>query len=259
MSTNRSAEIIAHRGASGDAPENTAKAFQLGLDQGADAIECDVHLSSDGELVVIHDANVQRISGIDRAVKDMTLAELKALDAGSWKSPEWHAARIPTLAAVLDLVPADRRIFIEIKIGLSAVAPLKKVMVAAALPLSQIVLMEFNLETVIAMKEAFPGAEVLWLNDFPPMNFPWQTKRALKQILNTAKHHELSGINLQNSPQLNVWFLNSCRKSDLHCYCWTVDDPVRASALIGNGIMGLATNRPGWMREQLDLSNPRSW
>jgi glycerophosphoryl diester phosphodiesterase len=259
MMTNSSAEIIAHRGASGDAPENTAEAFQLGLEQGADAIECDVHLSLDNELIVIHDADVQRIAGVARAVKDMTLTELQSLDAGSWKSPEWSDARIPSLSEVLELVPEGRRIFIEIKIGLPCIAPLKKLLAESPLPMSQIVLMEFDLETVIAMKGTFPDAEVLWLNDFPLLSFPWQRKRALKQILSTAKHHGLDGVNLQNISQLNAGFLRSCRKLDLSCYCWTVDDPDRAASLIKNGIDGIATNRPGWMREQLNLSNPRSW
>jgi glycerophosphoryl diester phosphodiesterase len=104
MTTTRSAEIIAHRGASAEAPENTIEAFQLGLDQGADAIECDVHLSADGELVVIHDADLRRVAGIDKAINELALADLKALDS-----------RIPSLSEVLDLVPAERRISSRLK------------------------------------------------------------------------------------------------------------------------------------------------
>lgn len=241
-------EIIAHRGASFDAPENTIEAFQLGLDQGADAIECDVRLSSDGELVVIHDADLQRVAGVDRAVSELTVAELKS-----------HDSRIPTLKEVLELVSAAHRIFIEVKIGLPAIAPLKKLLADTQVPLSQIVLMEFDLDTVIAMKKSFPETEVLWLNKFPLLSFPWQRKRALKQILQTAKQEGLDGVNLQNISQVNAGIIRSCKKQSLRCYCWTVDGPFRAASLIGNGIDGIATNRPGWMREQLIFANPRSW
>ncbi len=207
-----------------------------------------MHLSSDNELVVIHDSDLQRIAGVDRAVKEMTLAELKALDVG-----------IPALAEVLDLVPEDRRIFIEVKMGLSSIEPLKDLLNKTSLLMSQVVLMEFDMETVISMKKSFPDAEVLWLNDFPLLSFPWQRKRALNQILNTTLEFGLDGINLQNISQLNARFIRSCHKHNLSCYCWTVDDPDRASCLIKKGIDGLASNRPGWMREQLNFSNPRSW
>ncbi|VGO21011.1 glycerophosphodiester phosphodiesterase [Pontiella sulfatireligans] len=256
---NHAAEIIAHRGASYDAPENTMESFELGLAQGADAIECDVHLTQDGQLVVIHDPTVQRTAGVNKAVKDMTLAELQALDAGSWKSPDWRDARIPALAEVLDLLPTDRRIFIEIKAGPPAVAPLQKVIAASALQPSQMVLMEFDLETVIAMKENFPAIEVLWLNKLPRLQVPWRKKRALHQILSTTRQRGLNGVNLQNTPLLNAALIRACREHGLGCYCWTVDDPRRAAALAKNGINGIATNRPGWMRKQLNATGaPRS-
>jgi glycerophosphoryl diester phosphodiesterase len=245
-------EIIAHRGASFEVPENTMEAFQRGLDQGADAIECDVHLSSDNELVVIHDNDVERVSGLKRDVKDMTLAELKTLDAGSWKSSEWKNARIPALADVLDLVPDNRRIFIEIKVGMAALPPLKKLLMDSSLSFEQMVLMEFDLKTVMAMKAAFPDAEVLWLNDFPVLSFPWQKRRKLKQIIRTTIQHGLNGVNLQNISALNSDFIQSCKPHKLTCYCWTVDDPERAQVLVNAGINGVATNRPGWMREQLN-------
>ena len=109
------------------------EAFQLGLDQGADAIECDVRLSSDNELVVIHDDNVERVTGLNRNVQDMTLSELKTLDAGSWKSSDWKNARIPALADVLDLIPDGRRIFIEIKVGMDALPSLKQLLTDSSL------------------------------------------------------------------------------------------------------------------------------
>ena len=250
--TTGSTEIIAHRGASDDAPENTLEAFQLGLDQGADAIECDVRVSRDGALVAIHDSTVDRVAPLKGAVAEMSLAELNALDVGSWKSPAWRGARIPTLADALDIIPADRRIFIEVKAGLTALPPLKKVLAATALPRSQIVVMEFDLETVIAMRSAFPDIEVLWLLDFPWWHSPWTKRRTLINNIARAASLGFGGINVQDVPQLNADSIAECGAQKLKSYCWTVDDPKRAAQLFKGGINGIATNRPGWMREQLD-------
>ena len=87
LATSRSdaVEIIGHRGASEDAPENTLAAFRLAWTQNADAAETDVYLSKDGEIVVIHDANTRRVGGRNRKVVDQTVAELKQLDIGRWK------------------------------------------------------------------------------------------------------------------------------------------------------------------------------
>lgn len=245
-------EIIAHRGASFDAPENTLESFQLGLDQGADAIECDVRLSRDGELMVIHDPTVERVAKVKRAVADLSVDELQALDVGSWKSAKWSDARISTLAAVLDVVPADRRILIEVKVGLAALPRLKEVLAATALPRSQVIVMEFDLATVIAMRSTFPDIEVLWLNDFPVLSPPWKKRQALTENLEIAKQHDFDGVNIQNIPQLNAERIADCDAQQLNCYCWTVDDPTRAAQLFQGGIHGIATNRPGWMRQQLE-------
>jgi glycerophosphoryl diester phosphodiesterase len=93
--------ILAHRGASRRAPENTMAAFRLAAQLGADGIELDVQLSKDGEAVVMHDSRVDRTSDGHGRVADLTLAELRALDAGGWVAPEFAGERIPTLAEVL--------------------------------------------------------------------------------------------------------------------------------------------------------------
>jgi glycerophosphoryl diester phosphodiesterase len=107
--------IIAHRGASGHAPENTLSAFRKGLDMGADMIEMDIHLSSDGELIVIHDATLNRTTNGVGRVEDFTLAELKKLDAGSWYGPAFSSEKLPTLSEVLSLIDGQATALIELK------------------------------------------------------------------------------------------------------------------------------------------------
>ena len=107
--------VIAHRGASGYAPENTAAAFAKAIAMGADAIETDVRLSADGELVLIHDATVTRTTDGRGPVADHTLAELRALDAGRWFSDAFAGERVPTLAELIEDVAPRIPVVLESK------------------------------------------------------------------------------------------------------------------------------------------------
>ncbi len=111
--------VVAHRGASHDAPENTLPAFRLAWEQGADAIEGDFFLTKDGHIVCTHDRMTGRLNPgkVKLQVADSTLAELQALDVGSWKGETWRGERMPTLAEVFATVPAGKRILIEVKCG----------------------------------------------------------------------------------------------------------------------------------------------
>ncbi len=108
-------DVIAHRGASAYAPENTRAAFELAIDMGADWFELDCHLSGDGEIVVIHDPTVDRTTDGSGAVAGMTLGELQALDAGSWFGDEFEGERIPTLGEALDLARGRIGVYVELK------------------------------------------------------------------------------------------------------------------------------------------------
>lgn len=108
--------IIAHRGASAYAPENTLRAFSLAADMGADWFELDCTLTKDDHVIVIHDDSTERTAGKDKRVAAQTLAELKTLDAGAWKDPAFAGERLPTLAEALDLAKARNiGVYIEIK------------------------------------------------------------------------------------------------------------------------------------------------
>lgn len=106
--------IFAHRGASAHAPENTLAAFELAIEQGADAIELDAKLSADGQVIVIHDATVNRTTGANGRVKDLSLAQLRELDAGGFFSANFQREKIPTLEEVFEAV--GKRTFINIEL-----------------------------------------------------------------------------------------------------------------------------------------------
>lgn len=107
--------IVGHRGAAGHAPENTLASFQKALDLGVHMIELDLHLTADKELVVIHDATVDRTTNGEGAVIDLTVGEIQKLDAGSWFNGKFKEEKVPTLKEVLDVVNGSCPLLIEIK------------------------------------------------------------------------------------------------------------------------------------------------
>ncbi len=108
-------DVIAHRGASAYAPENTLSAFELAVEQGAHWFELDCTLSEDGEVVVIHDDTVDRTTNSKGAVSGLTVEQLARLDAGTWFDPKFAGERVPTLAEALDLARNRIGVYIEIK------------------------------------------------------------------------------------------------------------------------------------------------
>jgi len=112
----KSVEIIAHRGASYLAPENTMASVMLGWEKGAD-VEVDIHLSKDERILVSHDSSTKRTGKIDLNIKETTSLELRKLDVGSFKSEKYANEQIPFLADVIDTIPPGRKLYIEIKCG----------------------------------------------------------------------------------------------------------------------------------------------
>jgi glycerophosphoryl diester phosphodiesterase len=133
----QSTMIIAHRGESFDAPENTMAAIQLAWDRGADAVEIDIQLSKDNRIVVIHDFETKRLAGVNKKVKEQTFEELRKLDVGSWKNPSFKDEKIPSLAEVLESVPNGKKLIIEIKSDSSIIPIFKKDLEESKLDFSQ--------------------------------------------------------------------------------------------------------------------------
>ena len=109
-------EIIAHRGFSAIAPENTLAAFELAIARGADSIEFDIQLSADSVPVIFHDATLERITGVSSKVRDKNLSQLQTLDAGKWFSDEFSGQKIPTLKEALSILKnVDKFLYFDVK------------------------------------------------------------------------------------------------------------------------------------------------
>lgn len=245
----RGVEIIAHRGASFDAPENTVAALQLGYEQGADAAECDVHLTQDGHIVVIHDEDTARVAGRKLAVSAQTAAALQQLDAsqwGKWKGSKF-SGKIPLLAEALAVVPAGKRLFIEIKSGGAMLSELAQVIRSSRLAPTQLPLITFDLPTARETKRLLPAHEVSWIVDHPKAG----AGPDLVELIEKAKDAGLNGLDLNFRFPIDSTFVRRVQAAGLKLYVWTVDDPATARAQAAAGVDGLTTNRPGWLRQQL--------
>src|SRR4051794_28328490 len=122
-------EIIAHRGYSQKAPENTVSSFKLAWENKADACELDLYLTKDGKVVIIHDKDTKRTTGVQKDVATSTLDELRTLDAGSWKGAQFAGEKLPTLEEAIATMPlGKKRFFLEIKCGPEVVPAMTKIL-----------------------------------------------------------------------------------------------------------------------------------
>jgi glycerophosphoryl diester phosphodiesterase len=245
-------EIIAHRGASADAPENTITAERLGYEQGADGGELDVHLSKDGQPVIIHDADTKRVAGVDRKVVDQTYDELRKLEVGGWGpwQGKGFTEKIPHLDELLALVPRGKKMFIELKARGEALPAVDASLKRSKLSPDQAVIITFHHEVAEAAKKKWPQLEVYWLHDYKQDKQTGQFPD-LNNLIERAKQAKVDGLNLNHNFPLDAAAVKKVHDAGLGLYVWTVDDPVKARALVAAGVDGITTNRPGALREEI--------
>lgn len=235
--------ITAHRGASHDAPENTLAALRLGFAQGADAGECDIRLSGDGRAILLHDADTRRTGDRRRVAAESSLAELREVDVGCWKGARWAGERIPTLAEALAVVPAGKRLLIEIKCGAEILPEIERALADCGLPAESFVLMSFDFDVAAAAKRRFPAVEAHWIVE--------REATPAAVLAERARGAGLDGLNLDRRFSIDAAFVAAVRAAGLRLHVWTVDDAALARRLAEAGVDSLTTNRPGWLRERL--------
>ena len=234
--------VLAHRGASADAPENTLAAFREAVAQGADGVELDVWRCASGEVVVHHDADARRTAGSPLRVTDATLAELRRLDVGAWKGEQFRGERVPTLSEVLDALPGAI-VNVELK---SARWPDLRLAGAVARLLrrkgdaGRCLVSSFDPALLAAFRAAAPAvaAGILFAED---------QRWRLRQLLGTrllragAVHPQWT---LVTPERARAW-----AERGLEVNAWTVDDPAAIGRLCALGVAALITNRPALARE----------
>jgi glycerophosphoryl diester phosphodiesterase len=229
---------IAHRGFSGAAPENTLAAFKRAMDVGSDMIELDVHLSKDGQVVVIHDDTLKRTTtGIGR-VADFSLEELKQLDAGKWFGSRFFGEKIPTLKEVLDLTRNKIPIHIELKEGglgrytITDLADRSLEEVEKAGLLDQVLFGSFSLSAVDRIREKHPRLPVVLI-----YNKPWELPQ-------DATGGRPIPIVSSSGKVLNQANASKARQQGMKVFVWTLDQEEHMGQFLNVGVDGIITNHP---------------
>lgn len=226
--------IIAHRGASGHAPENTIAAFKKAIALGATFIETDLQLTRDARLVAIHDDTVDRTTNGQGKVHDQTLAVLRRLDAGSWFGSEYTGERIPTLEEILEFTKKNDVVFyLEIKPGGSwggehaLVGALRE-----SGEVARVVVISFDPLILTSVRKIEPTLMTGVLYD-----------GQLADPINTAIEVGARQIVVRGD-LVTPAMIQQARKKDLQVVCWTINHPAHIRMLVAAGVDGIMSDYP---------------
>jgi glycerophosphoryl diester phosphodiesterase len=243
-------EIVAHRGASGYAPENTIAAFDKAVEMNADYIEIDVQRSQDGKLVVIHDQTVDRTTNGTGNVKDLTFQQLNQLDAGSWKGIQFTGEKIPTFEEILDRYHEKIGILIELKSpelypGLEEqVVQIFEERNLDQLRNGTIIIQSFNHDSMKKMNQLLPKIPIGVLTS----NKEHTTEQALKDFSSYADYFN------PNYKLLTEELVHQAYSQGMKVFPWTVRSNEAAEFVLDMNIAAIITDYPKYV----DLSNESS-
>jgi glycerophosphoryl diester phosphodiesterase len=233
--------VVAHRGASADHPENTVAAFEAAARAGADVIEFDLRLTADGIPVVLHDEDLSRTTDGSGLVREVSLAELKALDASAGRGPR---QAVPTFAEALEAIgPTGAGVDIEVK-SLGGADPGRHELLEAALEVLQgagfpgpVLVSSFNGLTLQRCRELAPGLPTGFLSAaaIDPMS-------ALTYVRQAG--HEFLLPQAESLLEAGPDFVEACHAAGVRLGTWTVDDEATMERLFGWGVDAVASNRP---------------
>lgn len=242
-------EIVAHRGFSARAPENTLAAFKLGWENHTDACELDVYVTADDQVVVIHDKDTQRTSGISKIVAESKAADLMALGAGAWKGAQWADEKIPSLEQALATLPLGKqRFFIEVKCGAEIVPALQRILEPMKARAAQLCVIAFKRDAAAETKKAMP-----WLKVYRLASGKTKDKKPndLGQVIAETKEDNLDGVDLGMDWPWTEAMVKQIRDAGLELYVWTVNKPADVQRLAKLGVDGITTDDPVMVRAAL--------
>jgi glycerophosphoryl diester phosphodiesterase len=224
--------VIAHRGDSAHRPENTLAAIAGALELGAVAVEMDVQLTRDGHVVVIHDPTLERTTNGSGPVAVRMLAELRRLDAGSWKAPAFAGERIPELREVLDLVRGRMILFLDLKDGRGLEERVARVVGSR----TDVIALAFEPARIARMRSLLPHVPTMLLVRRKPDDEVEMLIAVASQAGAALLGVEVAGVDRP--------LIEAAHRAGLGVFAWTVNDPGDARQLVAAGIDGLITDRP---------------
>jgi len=241
--------IIAHRGASAEAPENTLAAVNLAWEQNSDIVEFDIHLTKDEEIVVTHDEDTKRITGKKLKIKNTNYAELSKLDVGSFFGEEFKGETIPTLAQVLATVPEGKKVAIEVKCKGNIVKRLAEEIEKSGLTNDQIMVISFEYDVVSEFKKQYPHREVCLLQTMRRHLITRKWKTSAEDIVEKLVKANLDGCIVKAVSAVDARFIRTVKSSGFKFFLYTIDDLSQAEKYMKLNVDGFATNCPAKMLE----------
>ena len=238
--------IFGHRGAAFDAPENTICAIIEGLNQGADGIEIDVRTSLDNKVIVIHDNTFKRTGNIKNSVCKSHSTFIKEIDVGKYKGEIFIGEKVPFLPEVLDIIPKGKVLQIEIKNGIKAVPAIIKDIKESRKSIEEIMIIGF-----CKIKSEMPALKVAWING-EKSNINLNIQKS-EELIKICKENNFNGIDFDCRFSINEIFTKNIKNSGLELYSWTVDSIEIASYYKELGINGIATNKPKYIIDSLNI------
>ena len=248
----RKIALIAHRGASDAAPENTLAAIKQALPTPAEFIEIDIHQTKDNQIVVMHDASVARTTNGKGNIADLTLAEIKKLNAGSWYDTAYQNERVPTLEEVLQVVKGQKKLLIEIKKGNDYYEGIENQTIA--------LIQKYKAHNWCTLQSFYdPVLEKIWKNEISvPTHklivgkLPWLPLYYDHGFRwgNFDKYDRASAINVHHYFASKA-FIRHVHTNGFKTFVWTVDDPEEINALIDRGADGIISNKAASLLIQL--------
>lgn len=248
-------KIIAHRGASFDAPENTLASVNLAWAQNVNYVEVDVKLTKDNIIVVFHDDTTMRYNQKEVLINQYDFKELSAIDVGIFKGEQWKNEFIPTLQQVLKTIPAHGILVVELKDGPEMENALVELEKKNTNIWSQLEFISFNYETIGMAKKVFPNNKCLWLLD---LDYNSETSKNIpsnKEIIHKVKAHNLNGIDVFAGKIANKSFFKTMQQEHFEIYLWPINSVDHAKQYLPFFPDGITTDRPKWMKAQLNITN----
>ncbi len=232
-------QVIAHRGASADAPENTIYAFDKAMEIGADGIELDIQQTADGVLVVTHDLNLKRISGWNKKISQVTYEELKNLDVGSWFDPMYQAARLMTLEEVFQFTGGD--IFLNIELKSDAVGErLEEKVVELIMQYgmeNHCCVTSFSYQSLKKIKEQSPEIRTGFIMSYAYGNF---------YDLEAADAFSIKSM------FINQQVVSNAHQRGKEVYAWTVNTVPEMQRMLNLSVDHIITDKPELLKAQID-------
>jgi glycerophosphoryl diester phosphodiesterase len=235
---NQDVVVIAHRGASAAAPENTLAAFRLGADLGADFVELDVQESRDGEVVVVHDSDLMKVGGSPLKIWEAPAEALRAVDIGSRKGPQFAGERVPTLAEVFALSKGRVRVVVELKsYGHSERLEERVVeIVEAAGVANETIFMSLDHDMTRRLKQLRPS---------------WTVGVLVAKAIGDLTSLGADFLAVEASLATRA-FVRRAHRAGQQVYVWTVNDPAWMFASMANGVDGVITDHPDVARDVVE-------